>query len=486
MLEEKENFMTGKKHFFFFSRAEGTERFPESSLQGSGISTTKLIAGSFLAAILFGTFLLMLPVSSADGNGTPFVDAAFTATTSVCVTGLVTVVTAVHWSTFGKVVILLLAQLGGLGVITVLTMLMILLGRRITLKERMLISEMYNLSALKGMVLFVRRIVKGTLLVEGIGFLLCIPVFVRDYGWKKGMFGALFHAVSSFCNAGMDILGTNSLIPYAHNPLVMAVTSGLIVLGGLGFPVWWDILDGYKKIRSRKLSSGQWFGQLQLHTRVVLVMTAVLIVIPAALFFLMEYHNPQTMGAFSLFDKIQASLFQSITTRTAGFAALDQGKLTSASSLLTIILMFIGGSPAGTAGGMKTTTIAILVCTVWCMAHGQSSTVVFNRKVADESVRSALCVVVLGVTVMLLASLCLMAVEDYSFLDILYEVVSALGTVGLSRGITSDLTTFSKWILIGTMYIGRIGPITMVVAMLRKGKGRRIRYELPKGRIIVG
>ena len=462
------------------------KKIPGFLKRGPRVSTTRLIAGSFLLAILAGSILLMLPFSSADGTMTHPVDALFTAATSICVTGLVTVVTASHWSIMGKVIIMCLAQLGGLGIITVISMILILLGKRITLKERMLISETYNLGELKGMVTLVRRIVTGTLAVELAGAILCSFVFVPEYGLAKGMFCALFHAVSAFCNAGMDIMGEQSLIPYAQNPWMNLVTMLLIILGSLGFPVWWDVLDTFGQQKQKQMSLQKAVRHLTVHTKIVLVMTGVLILVPAIFFFFFEYQNPETIGTFSLFGKLQASLFQSITTRTAGFASVDQGKLTNASSLLTLILMFIGGSPAGTAGGMKTTTIAVLLCTVLCMAKGQNFTSIFKRKISPEIIRSALCVVMLGLVTLVTACMCLMAVENFSFLDILYEVMSALATVGLSRGITGQLCIFSKLVLVMAMYIGRIGPITMVVAIMRKSQKNTVRYDLPNGRIIVG
>lgn len=461
-------------------------KIPGSGKKGPGVSTTRLIAGSFLFAILAGAFLLMLPFSSAEGNFTHPVDALFTATTSICVTGLVTVVTAAHWSVVGKVIILCLAQMGGLGIITVITMFLSLFGRKITLKERMLISEAYNLGELKGMVFLVRRIVEGTLLVEIAGALLYSMVFIPEYGPVKGVFCAVFNSVSAFCNAGMDILGEDSLIPYVANPLINLTTILLIVLGSLGFPVWWDLLDTLRHEKKKELSARKRFQKLKLHTKIVLSMTALLIFIPAVLFLVFEFHNPGTMGDLSFAGKLQASLFQSVTTRTAGFASVDQGQLTNASSFLTLILMFIGGSPAGTAGGMKTTTVAVLLCTVLCMARGRNSTTLFHRRVSPDNIRSALCVVVLGLVTLVTSCMCLMAVEDFSFLDIVFEVMSALGTAGLSRGITGDLCVFSKLVLIATMYIGRIGPITMVVAILRRGQRNCVKYTLPEGNVIVG
>lgn len=462
------------------------KKIPEFLKKDSGVSTTRLIAGSFLLAILAGSILLMLPFSSADGTMTHPVDALFTAATSICVTGLVTMVTATHWSIVGKIIIMCLAQLGGLGIITAISMILILLGKRITLKERMLISETYNLGELKGMVALVRRIVIGTLAVELTGAILCSFVFVPEYGLAKGMFCALFHAVSAFCNAGMDIIGEQSLIPYAQNLWINLITMLLIILGGLGFPVWWDVLDTFRQQKQKQISLQKKVHHLAVHTKIVLVMTGVLILVPAIFFFFFEYQNPETIGTFSLFGKIQASLFQSVTTRTAGFASVDQGKLTNASSFLTLILMFIGGSPSGTAGGMKTTTIAVLLCTVLCMAKGQNFTSIFQRKISPEIIRSALCVVMLGLVTLVTACMCLMAAENFSFLDILYEVMSALATVGLSRGITGQLCIFSKLVLVIVMYIGRIGPITMVVAIMRKNQKNTVRYDLPNGRIIVG
>ena len=448
-----------------------------------GLSTTRIIALGFVAAILAGAVILMLPVSSADGTWTRPIDALFTATTSICVTGLVTVTTAVHWSLFGQIVILLLAQLGGLGVITVTMCVLILLGKRITLKDRMLIQETYSTDTLSGLARLVVRIVKGTFLLEGLGVIGYATVFIPEFGFWPGLWKSIFNAVSAFCNAGMDVVGETSLRAYVNNPIINITTMVLIILGGLGFVVWWNLLDAWKK---RKEKNRGFVMGLSLHTKLVLVMTAVLLLGGALLFFLFEQGNPGTIGEMGLGDKIMASVFQSVTTRTAGFETIPQANLTEGSTLLTMILMVIGGSPAGTAGGIKTTTVGILILMILSTIRGKKETEFMKRRISAEAGRTALTVVGLAFMVVVTASLLLFATDGLGFQDTLYEVASAMGTVGLTRGITAGLSTAGKLVIIVVMYIGRIGPVTVAFALAMKRKGKDANFSLPEERVLIG
>lgn len=425
-------------------------------------TTTRIIALGFLGAILIGTLLLMLPISSATGSVTNFVDSLFTATTSVCVTGLVTVPTYAHWSIFGQVVIVLLIQIGGLGVITFTMLFMMLLGKKIGLKQRLLIQDAYNLDTIQGMIVLIRKVVRGTLIVEGIGALLYMTVFVPRFGWS-GIWKSLFNAVSAFCNAGMDVLGPDSLMPYAGNLIVNITTMLLIVLGGIGFPVWWSVLDMFRERRRRHQTLGMGVRHLPLHTKMVLFLTFSLILGGALLVLVLEWNNPQTMGNMPLWEKIQASFFQSITTRTAGFLTISQAGLRKGTVLICCILMFIGGSPSGTAGGVKTTTVAILLLTVVSIIKGRNDTEMFERKINGNLVRRALSIFMVSFGVMMTAVIALAIVQPGDFLDCLFEVTSAIATVGLSRDFTTQLTLAGRIIIIVTMYIGRIGPISLAL-----------------------
>lgn len=425
-------------------------------------TTTRIIALGFLGAILVGTVFLMLPISTVPGERTGLVDALFTSTTSVCVTGLVTVPTFSHWTIFGQAVIMILAQIGGLGVITFTMLFLLALGKRIGLKQRLLIQDAYNLDTLRGLVKVVKRIVKGTLIVEGIGALLYMTVFVPEFG-PIGIWKSIFNSVSAFCNAGMDVLGPDSLEPYVGNPVINITTMLLIILGGIGFPVWWNIIDMAKNWKSDYPNRRQALRHLRLHTKLVLWMTVVLIGVGALFVFILEFHNPQTLGGLSPGEKIQAALFQSITTRTAGFATIPQDGLTKGTALICCILMFIGGSPSGTAGGIKTTTAAILLMTVYSIIHERRDTEMFGRKVSDNVVRRALSIFMVSLLVMFSAIIVLSIVQPGPFLDCVYEAVSAIATVGLSRDFTPMLNVAGRLTIIVTMYIGRIGPISLAL-----------------------
>lgn len=424
------------------------------------ISTTHLILLSFLITVLLGAVLLMLPISSADGQKTPFVDALFTATTATCVTGLVVVPTATAWSLFGHIVILILIQLGGLGVITVLAGIALTLNRKMGIGRSVLLQDAFNLDTLFGLKAFVKKVIIGTFIVEGVGALGYMTVFVPQFG-AKGIWISVFNSISAFCNAGIDIIGENSLMDYATNPAINGITSLLIILGGLGYIVWWDLL---RILRQRKK-----LKHLTLHSKIVLWATAILIFGGAALIAAFEWNNPLTIGNMSIFDKIQVSLFQSITTRTAGFAGVAQENLTNPSSLVSLLLMFIGGSPVGTAGGIKTVTFVVLFATAFVVVRQKNEVNMFGRSIARQAVSKAVGVCCMSFGILFLSTLLLSAVTDASMLDVLFETVSATATVGLSRNLTSSLNTWGKLIITATMYLGRVGPISLMIAFnLRK------------------
>lgn len=437
------------------------------------ITTTHLILLSFLLAILVGSVLLMLPVSSATGQATPFVDALFTATTATCVTGLVVVPTVTAWSTFGHVVILILIQLGGLGIITVLAGVALILHRKIRISDSLLLQDAFNLNTLSGLGAFVKKVILGTLAIEGIGALLYMTVFIPEYG-AKGIWVSIFTSISAFCNAGIDIIKLDSLCDYVSNPMINAVTCALIILGGLGYIVWWDIL---RVLREKRTKKGSAWKRLTLHSKIAITATAVLLLGGAVLFFLFEYGNPDTIGNMSLWNKLQASFFQSVTTRTAGFFTVPQEKLTNASSVLSLLLMFIGGSPVGTAGGIKTVTFVVLFASALAAIKQRNDAVIFHRTLSKQVVTKATGVLCMSFFIMFLSTLLLAAVTDASAMDIMYETVSATATVGLSRNLTSSLNTAGKLIITATMYLGRIGPISLAFAFnLKKQSPNIIKY----------
>ena len=434
------------------------------------LSATQIILLSFLFTIIAGSILLALPISSATGEPVPYIDALFTATTSVCVTGLVTVPTYSTWSPFAQVVILILIQVGGLGVVTILTGVMLMFHKRIGMGGRFLLQDAFNLNSLSGIIQFIKKVLIGTFVVEGIGALLYMTVFVPEYG-ARGIWMSVFNAVSAFCNAGMDVIGEDSLCAYIGNPTVNFVTSALIILGGIGFIVWWDVLSVLKHIRTQKWNS---FRKLTLHSKIALSTSAVLLAAGAAAFFLFEYNNPLTMKDLSLAEKIQASMFQSVTTRTAGFITIPQQNLTNASAIVSLLLMFIGGSPVGTAGGIKTVTIAVLFVSALATTCNKEEAELFQRRIAKPMIRKSVAVVSMSFVIMFVSTVLLAAVTPADALDVVYETVSATATVGLTRNLTPGLNLLGKLIVICTMYLGRIGPISLVIALNTKHESRNI------------
>lgn len=449
------------------------------------LTTTQMIVLGFLTAILLGGILLTLPIAAKSGEATPFVDGLFTATTSICVTGLTTVVTAEHWSLFGQIVILLLIQFGGLGVVTFITSIFLTLHKRITLKDRLLIQEAYNLDTLKGLVKLTIKVIKGSVIVEGIGAIIYSFQFIPEFGIVTGAWYSVFHSVSAFCNAGIDLIGPESFMQYQGNTLININTMLLIIFGGIGYPVWWDMIKKGKLAWKEKYTFRKFVQKLGLHTKLAIIITIGLILFGATFIFLNEYNNNLTIGRLPFGQKVLASFFQSVTFRTAGFLTIDQGNLKVSSALIGIILMFIGGSPSGTAGGVKTVTIAILILAAVSMIKGKQDVEIFHRKIVDGYIKKALAVVLVSFTTLMLSTIALSIVENVDFIDILYETTSALATVGLSRNLTSGLSTAGKYIIIATMYLGRIGPISLALA-LSVGKDKTKGRELPVEKILVG
>ena len=433
-------------------------------------STTHIILLSFLIAILIGALLLSLPISSADGKAKPFLDALFTATTSTCVTGLVVTPTVSSWSIFGQAVILILIQIGGLGVITIMSGLMILLHKKMGIGDRLLLQDAFNLNSLSGLVRFVKKVVGGTFIIEGIGALLYMMVFVPRFG-AKGVWISVFTSISAFCNAGIDIIAENSLCDYALNPIVNIVTSSLIILGGIGYIVWWDVL---RVMRLRRTKKVRFFRDLTLHSKIAITATLILILAGTVLIFAFEYNNPQTIKDYTLLQKIEVSLFQSVTTRTAGFATVPQENLTNASAFVCLLLMFIGGSPVGTAGGIKTVTFAVLVASAFASVRNKENTEVFGRQLTKQAVSKAVAVTCMSFIIMFTSTVFLSAVTEANALDIIYETVSATATVGLTRNFTASLSSIGKIIIIVTMYLGRVGPISLAVAFKRSKDNQNI------------
>lgn len=428
------------------------------------LSTTQIIMLSFLAVIFIGSLILTLPISTVEGSRVSYSDALFTATTATCVTGLVTLPTVTTWSFFGQVVILCLIQLGGLGVVTVVSGFMIALHKKIGITDRLLLQDAFNLNTLSGLVKFVKKVIMGTILVEGIGALLYMTVFVPEFG-VRGIWISIFNSVSAFCNAGIDIIAENSLCNYAHNPMINFTTCMLIIVGGIGYIVWWDLIRVLSLIKKQGL---QCFKRLTMHSKIAIWMTVFLILSGTLAFFVLEYNNPLTIGEETLFNKLQISFFQSVTTRTAGFATVPQENLTNASAMVSMIFMFVGGSPVGTAGGVKTVTIAVLLITASSMIKNKNEITVFNRSIHQKAVKKAITVFSMSFTIMMVSSILLALVTDAPLVDILYETVSATATVGLTRNLTATLNIWGKLIIIVTMYLGRVGPISLALVLNTK------------------
>jgi len=429
----------------------------------------------FALVILLGASLLTLPMASASGERLGFVDALFTATSAVCVTGLVVVDTGTFFSLFGQVVILTLIQVGGLGFMTMTTLFALLVGKRISLKSRLLIQESLGKSEISGVVRITKYVVYLTLFIEGLGAIALSYKFIPLYGFAKGVWFSVFHAVSAFCNAGFDILGGfRSLTPFVEDPLVNLTIMGLIIFGGLGFGVMFDII----KTRSIK--------KLTLNSKLVLSVTGLLLLTGFLAIFVLEYTNPNTLGPLSMKGKVLASAFASVTPRTAGYNSILIDQMTMPALLLTIMLMFIGGSPGSTAGGIKTSTFGLVLLSIITVIKGEEDTVILRKKVARDATMRAFTILGIATVIVIVMTMILCITESQSdFLVILFEVVSAFGTVGLTMGLTTKLTLIGKLALTFTMFMGRIGVLTFVIAISNRQQGFKAVLHYPEGKINV-
>ena len=422
---------------------------------------------SFILLILSGTFLLTLPVSSAQGISTPFLDCLFTATSASCVTGLIVKDTATYWSTFGKVIIFIMIQIGGLGVITMTLALVKISGRKISLFQRSITQESLSADHGGGIVNYVYFIIKTTLLIETIGAIALSIWFVPEFGTVKGICMGIFHAVSAFCNAGFDLMGNfSSLTAYLGNWYINIIIMLLIIFGGLSFMTWSDFSKHKFHLKRYTLQS-----------KMILFTTLWLIVIPALFFFLFEYTD------LPLSERILASLFQSVTNRTAGFNTTDQSKLTDSSKLVSMLLMMVGGSPGSTAGGMKTTTLAVLISSSFAVFTQTDDAHIFRRRISDTTVKAASAIFMIYFTLFIVSAIIICDVENLPLIDCLYEIASAIGTVGLTTGITPMFHTPTRLILIFLMFFGRVGCLTLIYALLPR---IRETSKLPLEHINVG
>lgn len=417
----------------------------------------------------------MLPVATKSGKGADFLTALFTATSATCVTGLVVVDTKTYWSVFGQIVIMLLIQVGGLGIMTMSTLFALILGRKITFKERLVMQEAFNTNSLGGIVKFAKYILMVSFLFESIGAIMLTLRFLPQMGLKKAVYYGLFHSISAFNNAGFDLMGNfKSLTGYVSDWVVNLVVMGLIIFGGLGFYVLLDIYEH------------RHFNKFTLHSKIVITITLLLIAIGTLLIFLFEYNNPKTLGPLDFPTKILAALFQAVTPRTAGFNTLSLSDMTIASKFLTIILMFIGASPAGTGGGIKTTTFAVILYTVLSVIQGEEETVLCKRTISRNIVYKAVAISFISVFIIFSVTMVLSITETSNFLTILYETISAFGTVGLSLGLTLELTTVGRIVIIFTMYTGRVGPLTLALALAKRQRRPKPIIKYAEEKIMVG
>lgn len=435
------------------------------------LSSSQVIILGFAAVILLGSLLLMLPVSTRDGQGARFFDAIFTATSAACVTGLVVQDTALYWSTFGQAVILLLIQIGGMGVVTFAVLVALAAGQKISLWQRGAMQDSISAPKIGGIVQLTGFVITTTAVLELLGAAALAPVFCREFGLLQGLWYSLFHSVSAFCNAGFDLMGVrapfSSLTSFATQPVVNLVIMALIVVGGISFMTWEDVRTNGLRVRRYRMQS-----------KVILTATALLIALPALYFFLVEF------AALPLGERFWGALFQSVTARTAGFNTLDFGRMSEGGVAVMIVLMLIGGAPGSTAGGMKVTTLAVMLSTAVSVFRHRTDTHFFGRRIEEETVRSAMAILTLYLTLFLSGGLFISQVEDLPLLACLFESASAVGTAGLTLGITTSLGPLSRGVLIVLMYVGRVGALTLVFAALSDGK--RSLARLPRERLMVG
>lgn len=440
----------------------------------------KIIVFSFLLVVLIGGLLLSLPISSNNGMSTGFLNSLFTAVSATCVTGLSFFDTYTQWSLFGQLVILALIQIGGLGVVTISIFFYVVAGKKLGLRGMHLAKESINVPETEGLNDLFKFIVRMTFCVEFIGAVILSLVFVKDYGFLKGIYISIFLAISSFCNAGFDVLGFRGpftgLTEYNNNPIVIYTVGCLIILGSLGFIVWYDMFHNNKK------------RKFLFHTKVVLIMTSILVFLGAVIFFIMEYDNELTFKNLSLCEKINAAFFQSITLRTAGFSSVDVSKLRQSTKALASIIMFVGGAPGSTSGGIKVTTLAVLIMTVICNIQNKPDTMMFKHKVDKKIVYRSISMFFMSIVVVLVGTGILyystLYNESLNIIDFMFETISAFSTVGLSVGVTAQVNVVGAIALMVMMFMGRVGPISLLLSVATKNND--VSYKIyPEGRIMV-
>ncbi|WP_163194415.1 TrkH family potassium uptake protein [Clostridium thermarum] len=444
------------------------------------LSPVRILSIGFALLIFLGAILLTFPISSADGTWTPFLDCLFTSTSATCITGLVTLDTGSHWNYFGKTVILFLIQVSGLGFMSFATLFALILGKKITLRERLIMQEAMNTFDLQGLVKLAKYILIFTFSVEGIGALFLSTQFIPEFGFAKGIYYSIWHSISAFCNAGFDLFGETSnkfisIVGWQRNPVVVMTLGVLIAVGGLGFSVWADIYN-YKNMKS-----------LSLHSKIVITITLFLIFGGAAIIYIIEHNNPATIGNMSLVDKFTNSLFAAVTPRTAGMNSIPTAEMMPTSRFFTMVLMFIGGSPGSTAGGIKTSTLGIIIMAIICTVKGKEDTEIYKRRISKDLVLKAFTIATIGLLVVASATMILTVTErkmGFSLEFLLYEATSAFATVGLTLGVTPFLSSLGKVLIILCMYVGRVGPLTIALSLSKNKKKSSIRY--PEDKILVG
>lgn len=444
------------------------------------LTPTQVLALGFPLIMLIGALLLMLPVSSAAGESTSFLTAAFTSVSATCVTGLVVVDTGTYWSTFGHFVILLLVQVGGLGFMSIAVMLSMLIRRRVTPRERMLIAQSYGLDSVENMTALVKRVILGTLLFEGAGTVLLATQFIPLFGWGRGLWYGIFHSVTAFCNAGFDLLGSysgeyTSLSAFAGNPVVCLTIILLVFLGGIGFLVWTDFLHFFRQRR-----------RFSVYTKFVLILSAVLLFGGALLFLVFEWDNSATLGRLSFREKLLTAFFQSMTLRTAGFATVDNALLTAPSKLLGVLLMMVGGASGSTAGGVKIVTVGIVVLTVVRTLTGHREINLFGRRITAEQFMRAAVLLFIQFTVIFVGTVIFIAHGGADPMAALYEITSAAGTVGISFGLTPSLGVVEKLVLMVLMYFGRVGILTVTYAVSLGQSREKDCITYPDANLLIG
>lgn len=439
-------------------------------------SHTRLIAMGYISIIIIGTILLMLPIASKSGESAGFVTALFTAVSTSCVTGLVVVDTATNWTLFGQIVIITLIQIGGLGFMTIATMFSIFLKRKMGLRAREVMVESINTEHIGSIMNLTKKIVAGTAIFEGIGAILLATRFIPEFGWAKGIWYSVFHSVSAFCNAGFDLMGIKekytSLVPFADDAVVIITISFLVIIGGIGFLVWDDVSK--KKLK---------FKYYQLHTKIVLTVTAILLAVPTVLFLIFE--RGFTNEGLGIGQSILNSIFDSVTARTAGFNSTDTAALAPASKILTVFLMFIGGSPCSTAGGIKTTTLAVIAMSTFNGITHRQSQGIFGRRLEKDAIHKASSVVFTNMSLAIIGIIAILAIQpNLDIGDIIFECVSAIGTVGMTTGITRDLATASRLIIAFLMFCGRVGSVSFALALMEKKAAPPVKN--PREKITIG